>query len=96
MSGQIGFSLQGMTCSHALPEPCNSDPVGRGSGSARPILWRLRNTAEAASRVKLSSESIDKLLGELPEPPALDDEDEQNCNIYSLTSAGGEGKNAKS
>ena len=53
LSGQIGFSLQGMTCSHALsvkrvgpPEPCNSDPVGRGSGSARPILWRLRNTAD--------------------------------------------------
>ena len=60
-------------------------------GSAMATLY-----TEAASRVKLSSESIDKLLGELPEPPALDDEDEQNCNIYSLTSAGGEGKNAKS
>ena len=61
------------------------------TGSAMASLY-----TEAASRARLSSEAIDKLLGELPEPPALEETEEQNCNIYSLTSAGGEGKNAKS
>jgi hypothetical protein len=47
LSGQIGFSLQGMTCSHALsvkrvgpPEPCTSlGGICRGGTRGSPSWW---------------------------------------------------------
>src|SRR5512132_3001663 len=60
LSGQIGFSLQEMTCSHALsvkrvgpPEPCNSTSMARGCGDcATPRT--IKHCVEKPSRKRAS------------------------------------------
>ena len=59
LSGQIGFSLQGMTCSHALsvkrvgpPVPCNSTGCQASTWPAFKIAaWTLRSLTSGASQI---------------------------------------------